>query len=394
MRSLHIAFLTDEFVTEQPAGGLGNYLNRITRLLCEQGHQPEVFVTSSNQPAVIDYNGVRVERVPRSRNILLRYARAYSKTYMKAPWGGPVDYLMVALALSQAFEKRHAVAPFDFVQSTNCAATGLFVRRLPNRPHLIRLSSHRGLWFATDGQNGLNARMMSWLESICAKRANIAYAPSQFLATYCQKSYHRTVEVVRPPIFIEAEADTEIPAHLPKRYLLHFGQIGPRKGSDVLAKALCTVWEQVPDLKMIWAGNVIQPGDYERCHRLWGKHAQNVIWLGAVSKAELYAILQRADAAVLPSRVDNLPNTVIESLAFGIPVIGSDGASIDELVRAEVNGVLISIGNSEALADAMIKFWQGQVACTKGVFDGLAALPESFNPSIAVRNLIQLAGYE
>jgi glycosyltransferase involved in cell wall biosynthesis len=44
---------------------------------------------------------------------------------------------------------------------------------------------------------------------------------------------------------------------------------------------------------------------------------------GSLSKSELYAVLQRADAAVLPSQVDNLPNTVIESLMFGIPVIGS-----------------------------------------------------------------------
>ncbi|MGW8180754.1 MAG: hypothetical protein ACWGQW_18635, partial [bacterium] len=69
--SLHIAFLANEFVTENPAGGgLGNYLNRITQALKQIGHIPEVFVTSVAKPKVVEFNGVRLERVPPVDNVL------------------------------------------------------------------------------------------------------------------------------------------------------------------------------------------------------------------------------------------------------------------------------------------------------------------------------------
>jgi len=50
-------------------------------------------------------------------------------------------------------------------------------------------------------------------------------------------------------------------------------------------------------------------------------------------------------------------HTVIESLAFGVPVWGSHGASIDELVNEGRTGHLVAIGDVEGLADVLIKMW-------------------------------------
>ena len=61
---LRIAFLTPEFVTEwSTGGGLGNYLNRMTQALRDQGHQPEIFVLSKAELALIEHEGILVHRV-------------------------------------------------------------------------------------------------------------------------------------------------------------------------------------------------------------------------------------------------------------------------------------------------------------------------------------------
>lgn len=390
---LRIAFVTDEFVSEKPnSGGLGNYLNRITQVLKDLGHEPEVFVIGQPNPAVIDFHGIRVERVAPANNRWLSTAKKIQNRFLVSPWGGPTDYIASALALAETFKRRHQYKPFHFVQSANCSAAGLFLPSNGNCPHLIRLSSKRSLWFQADSRyHQLGAKVMAWLERAALRKADIAYAPSEFVAKSCQGTWRDDVQVVRPPVFIESQADGLVPDWLPKQYLIHFGQIGPRKGSDLVAKALCQVWQQEPDFKMIWAGRAITPGDFERCHHFWGENAANVTWLGPIPKHRLYTLLQHATAAVLPSRVDNLPNTVIESLMLGIPVIGSNGGSIDELVESGLNGELVAMDDIAALASAMLKAWRLGPGYIKPF--RLPKIFEELEPQQAALSLIQLAGY-
>lgn len=392
-QNLRIAFLTSEFISElSDGGGLGNYLNRITQTLKELGHTPEIFVTSNAKPAVIDFNGVRVERVVPDNRLLIQIARRLQARFLKSSLKGSLHYISHALALSRAFERRHRELPFHFVQSANFVATGLFVKSNPDCPHIVRLSSKRDLWFDSDGnlyQKGSRSKV--WLERTAVRKADIAYAPSAYMAECCKDNWRNDVKVIRPPAFIETQADGITPSWLPEKYLIHFGQISPRKGSDLVAQALCRVWQSEPDFKMVWAGKAMTPGNFEKCHKLWGEQAANVIWVGPVAKERLYTFLQNAIASVLPSRVDNLPNTVIESLMLGVPVIGSNGASIDELIQPGLNGELVEIGDVDALAKAMLRAWrQGKNWINPFV---KPAIIEDLEPTQAAKNLIRLAGY-
>ena len=94
---------------------------------------------------------------------------------------------------------------------------------------------------------------------------------------------------------------------------------------------------------------------------------------------------------MIPSRVDNLPNTLIESLLLNIPVIGSLGASIDELIEPGISGELVPIGDSAALAEAMLKAWRREVPWMNGRFR-LPSIMSQMNPHVAAANLIRLAG--
>ena len=101
-------------------------------------------------------------------------------------------------------------------------------------------------------------------------------------------------------------------------------------------------------------------------------------YLGELRRDEVYGVLAGADAAVLPSLFDNLPNSAIEALLLGVPVIGSRGASLDELVTDGVTGVLVPIGDADALADAMLAQWRGRT--------GVAAASAGSCPKRCVRN--------
>ena len=96
-------------------------------------------------------------------------------------------------------------------------------------------------------------------------------------------------------------------------------------------------------------------------------------------------MVAQAEAAVLPSRFDNLPNSVIECLSLGVPVIGTDGASIDELVTSGRDGELVPIGDRAALAAAIVARWRAAPS------ERRARLPASLDPSAAIDRLLSLA---
>ena len=177
------------------------------------------------------------------------------------------------------------------------------------------------------------------------------------------------------------------PENLPAKFLFHYGLLGQRKGTLWLSRALPLAWKQCPDLQMVLAGKLHHPYDtMGQLSEQWQHSEARIKWLGPLAKPQLYAVLKRAWATVLPSEVDNLPNTVIESLMHGIPVIGTDGASINELVEHNRNGGLVPLGDDQALADMLARAWRGEPP-----FDG-KAVPEpmifaQMQPTAAAKDL-------
>jgi len=384
---MRIAFLTPEFITDKPQeGGLGNYLNRMSRLLVEAGHEVEMIVSSQLEPRVVMHGGVRVERVPNARSLPVR---AVFRALRPLGLDIPLSFIRRARSLSRALERRHRAAPFDLVQSADYLAVGLTVQRKPGRVHVVRCSCAMDLYNAVDGKMSRFARWQERLERAAIRNGEVAYAPSRLVAEHFRRKYRMDVSVIRPPISLEVDAEEEPPAALPDRFLLHFGQLIERKGTFWLAEALAIAFEMEPDLRLVMAGTA-EEGVRERIFSYLGGHRSKVLILGALRKPQLYSVLSHADAAVLPSLVDNLPNTVIESLMFGIPVIGTRGASIDELVEEGVTGELITAGDREALARAMVRVWRGESQARKG-FVWQGGIADEMQPARAIENLLNLA---
>lgn len=74
-------------------------------------------------------------------------------------------------------------------------------------------------------------------------------------------------------------------------------------------------------------------------------------WLGTInSDHKLREIYSAADVFILPSLEDNLPNTMLESMACGTPVIGFDIGGIPDLVTNNITGILVPSRNIQKLA--------------------------------------------
>jgi glycogen(starch) synthase len=391
---MRIAFLTVQYPSEQPDyGGIATYVRRMARLLLEHGHEPEVFVPSQDQSQIVCDEGILVHKV-NWMELYHRFVSLHRKAELllrSSIWSSSVRWLLQARSLAVELERRHESAPFALVQSTDFEGVGLFVRRRFGRLHVVRCSSSADLYNECDGLRSRTETLRGYLERRVMRSADAVYAPSKYLAEHFRREYQIDVKVIRPPKYLEQAPTTTLAISLPERFLFHFGQLQKRKGTDLLARALPLAWTEAPDLTMVWSGQYWKNEILVSWRALWGERAKYVHVTGPLPRAQTYAVLQRADAAVLPSLVDNLPNTVIESLVLGVPVIGTRGASIDELVEEGKTGYLVEVGDAQGLADALVRMWVRQTPIRKG-FSWDSNIAEEMSPVRAVENLVSLIG--
>ncbi len=80
------------------------------------------------------------------------------------------------------------------------------------------------------------------------------------------------------------------------------------------------------------------------------------VCLGHVSEDDRLAVAySAADVFVAPSREDNLPNTVLESLACGTPCVAFDIGGMPDMIRDAETGYLAKAFSTESLANAIQK---------------------------------------
>ena len=80
---------------------------------------------------------------------------------------------------------------------------------------------------------------------------------------------------------------------------------------------------------------------------------ENFLFLGR--RADIPEILACCDIAVLPSRVEGLPNAVLEYMAAGLPTVVTRVGGNAELVEDGVTGLLVPPEDSPALSAALLK---------------------------------------
>jgi glycosyltransferase involved in cell wall biosynthesis len=80
-----------------------------------------------------------------------------------------------------------------------------------------------------------------------------------------------------------------------------------------------------------------------------------VDFVGRVSPEKMASLYNEADVYVTSPNVDNMPNSVMESFAAGLPVVATRAGGIPYIVTHEENGLLVECGDSEGLANAVLR---------------------------------------
>lgn len=121
----------------------------------------------------------------------------------------------------------------------------------------------------------------------------------------------------------------------------------PYKGADILENALRSV-QNTENYELLVVGNgsgYLTDSGYI-CH-----------YMGYINDDEqMNELYNAADVFILPSRAENFPCSVLESMASGTPVIGSRAGGIVEQIDVQT-GWLFDVGDSQQLADIINRLW-------------------------------------
>lgn len=169
-----------------------------------------------------------------------------------------------------------------------------------------------------------------------ASAVTVLSATTQFAVAQCTTTETR---LIPNPVVID---ETPTPAGSQPLRVLFAGEIGYRKGADVLLAAWPAVATAHPEAELAIMGprteleipglpglTVLPPGD----------------------TASVRAQIRSSRAVVLPSRAEAMPMFLLEAMASGRPFIATPVGGIPALARA--GGVLVATDDAEALSDAI-----------------------------------------
>ncbi len=144
----------------------------------------------------------------------------------------------------------------------------------------------------------------------------------------------------------------------------------PLKGFHYLLRALPGVLEQFPETHVYVAGsNIIESGTLQDRLKLsaYGKYIRKLIkdnhleehvtMLGRLSAEEMKEQYLRSHLFVLPSALENSPNSLGEAMLLGVPCVAADVGGVHNLLTDGGDGMLYPAGDVEMLADSIIEIF-------------------------------------
>lgn len=133
------------------------------------------------------------------------------------------------------------------------------------------------------------------------------------------------------------------------------GRLEKHKGFHHLLAAFGTLAERVNDAALILVGDGSEEVALREQAARLGDIAANINFMGHVSSVD--HLMQVFDVLVLPSttRYETFGQSLIEAMAFYVPVIGSRVGGIPEIINHEENGLLVPPGDEAALAQALLQ---------------------------------------
>lgn len=174
-----------------------------------------------------------------------------------------------------------------------------------------------------------------------------------------------------------------LPHHAP--VVVNVAALVPHKGQRHLVEAARLVVRQVPDARFVIFGE----GELrESLERQIQSHSLEKHVLLAGFRADVLSLCKTADLFVMSSITEGLGSAVLDAMASGKAVVGTQAGGIPEAVVHDVTGLLVPTRDDEALADAIVRLLKDAPLRERFGQEGRRRVEEHFSAEKMVQEVL------
>jgi glycosyltransferase involved in cell wall biosynthesis len=163
-----------------------------------------------------------------------------------------------------------------------------------------------------------------------------------------------------------------------------FSRLNPMKGVEYFLDAASIVAAKLPETRFLVVGDgAIRHELQDRAARLG--LADKVVFTGF--RTDVPRLLSEVNLSVLPSLSEGLSNTLLESMAAGVPVVATTVGGNPEIIENGVSGLLVPPRDSAMLADAMLTVLGNPVLASNLAAAGKRRITEMFSIERSVQQV-------
>jgi glycosyltransferase involved in cell wall biosynthesis len=223
------------------------------------------------------------------------------------------------------------------------AAPAILIGRLRNVPVIV---NYRG--------GGAERFLRAWAPFVrpLIRRSAMLVVPSGFLKAVFAKFGLQATVVPNVIDLSRFQAATRSPPATP--HLIVTRNLEPVYDVATALRALAIVRESYPDAKMTIAGSGPQQAALlALAHEL--DLGEAVVFAGRIDNDRIGALYASASTMLNPSLVDNMPISVLEALASGVPVVSTNVGGVPFMVQHDRTALLVPPGDPGAMAQAVLR---------------------------------------
>jgi len=349
-----ICIVTCDIVGPIRNGGIGTAYYSLARLLADAGHRVTVLYAlgrfceqGSIEQWIEEYRRLGIEFVPVPDDVEVRGHSAMKIAHAVYRWlkGRRFDIVHVHEWRGIAFYALHAKRQGLALQES-----------------LVCVGAHSPVLWHKEGMNELASAdelEVDFMERQSVALADVLWSPSEHMVQWMRREGWQLPRRVmtRQYVVLESRPDAAAPiGTTPVREVVFFGRLETRKGLDVFCAALDRlVARDVAMPRVTFLGKPATVGGVPSEQYLARRGARWPFrWqvIGTMDRDRALAYLaEPGRLAVLPSRIDNLPYTVLECLAAGVPFLASNTGGIPEMIRDEDRPAVLFDLTAESMGD-------------------------------------------